>query len=111
MQLRGAIPNKHELIALLEQTYTKATSQADFYKRLENKNFKLYNRNGKITGIQSTRKFRFTTLGYDTNILKELDANLSQNKRLDALKRIRKHQQERGKEQSKGLERTRKRGR
>ncbi|WP_452597575.1 hypothetical protein [Pontimicrobium sp. MEBiC01747] len=111
MQLRGVVPNKHKLITLLEQTYTKATSQADFYKRLQDHNLKLYSRNGKITGIQSTRKFRFTTLGYDTNILKELDTNLSQNKRLDALKRIRKHQDERGKEQSKGRERTRKRGR
>ncbi len=111
MQLRGAVSNKQQLISILEKAFSKAISEADFYKKLQQKNLELYSRNGNIVGVKLKRKFRFKTLGYNKSVLQELDKNLTQNKRLNMLKSIRKHQQEQNKEQSKGRERTRKRGR
>jgi len=105
MQARGVVSNKQQLISILEQTYSKATSQTDFYKRLQEQNINLYSRNNQIVGVKLGRKFRFKTLGYDKSILQELDKNLTQNKRLNILKAIRKKQQD--KQQSKGLERNR----
>ena len=107
MQQRGVVSDKRQLISILEKTYTKASSEKDFYKRLKAERLELYSRNSKTVGVKLNRKFRFKTLGYDKSVLQELDKNLSKNKRLNTLKRIREHQ----KQQSKGLERTRKRGR
>tara|TARA_R110002072_G_scaffold298710_1_gene472998 strand:- start:13953 stop:14252 length:300 start_codon:yes stop_codon:yes gene_type:complete len=98
------------LIAILENTYKTASSEKDFYKKLQFKKIELYSRNNTIVGVKLRRKFRFKTLGYDKSILQELNKNLTQNKRLNALKRIRQHQQNQEKQQSKGRERTRKRG-
>ncbi len=106
MHLRGAVSNKQELISTLEKVYSKATSEADFYKRLKSERIELYTRNNKIVGVKLKRKFRFKTLGYDQNILRELDKNITQNKRLNMLKSIREHQQQ-NKDKSKGRERTR----
>ena len=96
------------MIYLLENTYKIASSEKDFYQKLQHKNLTLYSRNNTIIGVKLKRKFRFRTLGYNQSILKELDQKLTQNKRLNALKRIRQHQETQEKLLSKGRERTRK---
>ena len=111
MQARGVVSNKQQLISILEQTYIKATSQADFYQKLQQENIELYSRNNTIVGAKLKRKFRFKSLGYDEGMLRELNKNLTQNKRFNMLKSIREEQQNQSKEMSKGHERTRKRGR
>ncbi|WP_298507449.1 hypothetical protein [uncultured Kordia sp.] len=112
MQLRGAVSDKQYLITILKDNYTKASSEKDFYTRLQEQNIELYSRNNKIVGAKLERKFRFKTLGYDRVSLQELNKNLSQNKRLDMLKRIRLHQeQQQQSKERQGRERTRKRGR
>jgi len=103
MELRGALSNKQKLITALETVYTKATSKRDFYDRLRKQGMQLYKRNDKVVGMKLKRKFRFRTLGYDQSILQELDKNLSQNKRLETMRRIRKIQDER--ERTKGRDR------
>lgn len=101
MEFRGVSSEKQKLIKVLEQTFLKANSQQNFYKKLQDKGLQLYKRNGKTAGIRLQRKFRFRTLGYDINVLKQLDKNISKNKRMEALKRIREQQKGR----SKGRER------
>jgi len=107
MQARGAVSEKQRLLPILEKAYSKAKSQKAFYTDLQQQGIELYKYRDKIRGIKSTRKYRFTTLGYDTEILKLLDKKVRKNVRLEALRRIRDSQQE----QSLGRERTRKRSR
>jgi uncharacterized membrane protein YfhO len=111
MQLRGAISDKQWLITVLENVYTMAISESDFYKKLQQQNIEIYSRNNAIVGVKLTRKFRFKTLGYNKTILQLLNKNLTQNKRINALRCIRQYQESQEKQQSKGRERTRKRGR
>ena len=107
MQTRGEVSEKQRLLPLLEKAYAKANSQKAFYTDLQKQGIQLYTYRGKIRGIKSTRKFRFHTLGYTTEILKLLDKKVEKSVRLEALRRIRDNQQE----HSRGRERTRKRGR
>ncbi|WP_299676308.1 hypothetical protein [uncultured Dokdonia sp.] len=96
---------KQRLLPILEKAYAKATSQKAFYIDLQKKGIQLYTYRGEIRGVKSTRKFRFRTLGYNTEILKLLDKKVEKSARLEALRNIRESQQE----HSLGRERTRKR--
>lgn len=90
----GRISEKQNILKALEQAYKSATSEIDFYQKLKNQNIVLYERNGKITGIQGKRKFRFKTLGYTPEILAELDKNITLNKRLEILRKLRQNNNE-----------------
>jgi TATA-binding protein-associated factor Taf7 len=105
-QYRGVNSDRQKLLILLEEIYNKATSQNQFYSQLQERGIELYARNGVTTGIKTSRKFRFRSLGYTSEILQLLDKNISKNVRLEALKQIRDYQLERSKER----ERTKKRG-
>lgn len=89
MKLRGAVSEKQQLIQDLNAVYLKAISENDFYNQLTQKGYEIYQRNGIPTGIQLKRRFRFRTLGFNRDVLKELDAKLSQNKRIERLQKIR----------------------
>ena len=105
MKLRGVVPEKQRIIQILEDVYKQAASEQDFYSRLEAQNLMLYSRRGTVIGIKATRKFRFKTLGYGEDVLRKLNKDLTKNKRLDIIKRIREKQQ--SKWHSKGYERNR----
>ena len=92
MNLRGVLSEKEQLIKDLNTLYLQSKSEHDFYDTLTKKGYHVYQRNGIPTGIQQKRRFRFKTLGFNWDILKELDAKLSQNRRLDRLQQIRKIQ-------------------
>ena len=111
MQMRGVISDKQQLISALEQVFTSARSEADFYSKLQEKKFELYSRNNTIVGVKLRRKHRFKSLGYNKEILQKLDKHLTQNKRMDMLKRIREHQEKQQNKERSGRERTRNRGR
>ena len=70
---------------ILDETYRESKSEEEFYKKLENKNLKLYFR-GKQAGIIANRKYRLKTLGYSKERIQLLD--LSKNRRLDELERM-----------------------
>lgn len=97
MAMRGVTSDKQILLSVLEKTYISAKSEKDFYKILTGQNIDLYSRNNKIVGIKTSRKFRFRTLGYTQEILKDLDKQLSKKTRLEQLERIREKQKERSK--------------
>ena len=94
MEVEGEISEKQKILKLLEEVFTTATSEKDFYQKLEAKELKLYSRNGKITGIEGNRKFRFSRLGYTTELLQSLEQNPTQNQRLEWLQKIRENNQE-----------------
>ncbi len=94
MEIQGEIPEKQKILKVIEEVFTTATSEKDFYQKLESKNIKLYSRNGKIVGIEGNRKFRFSRLGYTTELLQSLEQHPTQNQRLEWLQNIREKKQE-----------------
>ena len=94
MEIEGEISEKQKILTTLEKVFTTATSEKDFYQKLESKNIKLYSRNGKITGIEGNRKFRFSRLGYTPELLQSLEQNPTQNQRQEWLQNIRENNQE-----------------
>lgn len=87
---------KQLLLKLLEEVFKTATSEADFYQKLEQNGIKMYTRNGKITGIEGKRKFRFRVLGYTSEILQSLEHNPSLAKRMELLQQVKQNEQEKG---------------
>ena len=94
MEIEGEISEKQKILTTLEKVFTTATSEKDFYQKLESKNIKLYSRNGKITGIEGNRKFRFSRLGYTPELLQSLEQDPTQNQRQEWLQNIREKSQE-----------------
>ncbi|NMR34957.1 relaxase/mobilization nuclease domain-containing protein [Chryseobacterium aquaticum] len=94
MENEGEISEKKKILKLLEEVFTTVTSEKDFYQKLESKNIKLYSRNGKITGIEGNRKFRFSRLGYTPELLQSLEQNPTLNQRLEWLRNIRENSHE-----------------
>lgn len=94
MEFEGEISEKQKILKLLEEIFKTATCEKDFYQKVEAKELKLYTRNGKITGIEGNRKFRFSRLGYTPELLQSLEQNPTQNQRLEWLQNIREKSQE-----------------
>jgi hypothetical protein len=67
---------KEHTKALLTKLYKQSTSKENFYKRIQNKGLKIYDRGGKKYGIEGDRKMRFSTLGFDDKKIDILDAAL-----------------------------------
>ena len=91
----GEISEKQELLKVLEEAFNLSKSEKDFYRKLEEKGLQLYSRNGKVTGIQGNRRFRFKTLGYTSEILQQLELDPTLRKRRELLQNI--HEYEHGK--------------
>lgn len=91
MEQKGRISEKQRILLILEQAFKTAVSEKDFYVKLQSYGLELYTRNGKITGIQGKRKFRFKTLGYTPEVLQELDRNLTRNMRLEILRKLKQN--------------------
>lgn len=89
MEQKGRVSEKQQILYILEQTFKTALSEKDFYAKIQSCGLELYTRNGKMIGIQAKRKFRFKTLGYTSEVLKELDENITLNRRLEMLRKLR----------------------
>jgi hypothetical protein len=90
---RTKAPSEREHIKqTVEFCYSKSLSQADFMHRLSERGLQTYSRNGLVTGIESDRKYRFGSLGYDEKKLGEL------NYRDEALKGIQVFRDEKDKD-------------
>lgn len=91
----GEISEKQTILKSLEEVFKNSKSEQDFYQKLQEKGLQLYSRNGKITGIQGKRKFRFKTLGYNSEILQQLEQNPTLIKRMELLQQIKENYHER----------------
>ncbi|MET3536701.1 relaxase/mobilization nuclease domain-containing protein [Chryseobacterium limigenitum] len=94
LEANGEVSEKQNLLKLLEEVFTTASSEKDFYQKLESKNIKLYSRNGKIIGVEGKRKFRFSRLGYTPELLQSLEQNPTQNRRTEWLQKTREKSKE-----------------
>lgn len=94
METNGVITEKQQVIKMLEAEFKTAKSQADFYAKIQQKRFKVYSRNGKITGIEGKRKFRFRTLGYTAEVLQSLEQNLTLSRRMELLQKVKQNEQQ-----------------
>lgn len=95
LEANGGLSEKQQILKILEAIFKTANSEQDFYEKLESKGIKLYTRNGKITGIQGKRKFRFKVLGYTSEILQSLEQNPTLTKRMELLQKVKENEQER----------------
>jgi hypothetical protein len=91
------ISEKQELLKVLEEAFNLSKSEKDFYRKLEEKGLQLYSRNGRATGIQGNRRFRFKTLGYTPEILQQLELDPTLRKRKELLQNIREYEHEKNK--------------
>ncbi len=92
VEARGEVSEKQQLLLLLQEVFETAISQQDFYQKLETRGVKLYSRNGKITGIDGKRKFRFKGLGYPPEILQSLNFDRTHSQRLRQLQKTREYE-------------------
>lgn len=88
MELRGVISEKQILSKILEQPYLSATSEKDFYRRLEELQITLYRQRGKVRGVKMNRKFRFKTVGFSRQMIADLNKQISKKQRLRELQKI-----------------------
>ena len=93
----GEISEKQNILKVLEEAFNLSESEKDFYRKLEEKGLQLYSRNGKITGIQGNRRFRFKTLGYTSEILQQLELDPTLRKRKELLQNIHEYEHEKNK--------------
>lgn len=95
IQTSGGISEKQQIVNQLENCFKTAKSEQEFYQKLKDSGLVLYSRNGKITGVQGKRKFRFKTLGYTAEILHQLEQNPTLINRLELLKKVKENEHER----------------
>ena len=91
----GGISEKQQIVNELENCFRTANSEHEFYQKLQDSGLVLYSRNGKITGVQGNRKYRFKTLGYTDEILHQLEQNPTLINRLELLKKVKEYEHER----------------
>lgn len=96
METNGGLSEKQQLLQNLEEVFKTATSEQDFYEKLKTKGVKLYTRNGKITGIEGRRKFRFRVLGYTAEILQSLEHHPTLARRMELLQKVKENELEKG---------------
>lgn len=73
MNKRGANSRKQELIAIMETVLEDATSRDDFYDKLLSLGIGIYERSGKIAGVDDARHYRWDTLSITPEKFQELD--------------------------------------
>lgn len=97
----GRVSQKEHLLQELQTAYENAKSLEDFLQTLQSFGHELYYRSCQLTGIklETGRKFRFKSLGFDKEKLAELDARqIYLAKELADLQAIRLRSSERGQE-------------
>lgn len=84
----GRQTEKEKVLLTLQSLYKSSNSFEDFYMKIKNAGLKLYQRNGKITGVMVGKyKFRFSRLGYAEEKTKE---STILEKRTNQLQQVRK---------------------
>lgn len=82
----GKMSRKDEIRVILEDSFAKATGRDEFYENLRNGGLKLYERGGRVAGIDDNRRYRFSTLEFEEERMKELDVREERTADIDALR-------------------------
>jgi hypothetical protein len=70
----GQLTEKGKVKQQLDSIFKSAISKEDFYSKVKEQGLNIYERSGKIAGIEGERNMRFSTLGYPENRLSDLDS-------------------------------------
>lgn len=97
IETNGGISEKEIFLKQLDSCFKTAKTEQEFYQKLQKRGLELYSRNGKITGVQGKRKFRFKTLGYSVEVLSQLEQNPTLFNRLELLKKVKENEHEKNK--------------
>ena len=84
MKLRtGRATQKEQLIGILNTCYKQSNSKENFWELLKECKLKVYERGGKISGLNfANKKFRFSRLGFTEQRIEELNKSLNREKEL-----------------------------
>jgi len=81
---------KQNLLEVLTTSYAKAESLEHFLSDIKIQGFEPYFRNGRLTGVEGDRKYRFSRLGFEKEKLEQLDIQKQKiDKEIEALANIR----------------------
>lgn len=83
----GRASDKEKILEMLRECHNTAVSKNDFFSRLQKRGLETYSRGGKITGIiYANRKYRFSRLGLNPEILQELSVEMKRRRELKILR-------------------------
>jgi hypothetical protein len=60
----GKISKREEVRVILEKCYANSITQGEFYEKVKASGLALYERGGKVSGVDEGRHMRFSTLGF-----------------------------------------------
>lgn len=67
------LTDKQQLQQVVQQAFSLSRTKKQFYARLHQSGIETYERGGKMTGVITNRKYRFTSLGITKDMLLSLD--------------------------------------
>jgi hypothetical protein len=71
---KGKMSEREAVTVLVRSCHSQATSENDFYERLEKNGLKTYLRGGKVYGVERNgKKYRFKTMGMDLEFEHTID--------------------------------------
>lgn len=77
---------KERLMEMVQQSFNKARSIQGFIKNLESYGISTYMWGGKVAGVVGKRKYRFSTLGIDREMLRSLERLRERQMEMDRLR-------------------------
>lgn len=82
---------KESVIRSVYEAYAQSRSSGDFFAKLKGSGLEFYKRNGVVSGIQieGGRKYRFTTLGLETEKIQRLDQLNTFDQELQTMRKLR----------------------
>lgn len=84
----GRLSHKDEVRAKIESSFNDALSRSEFYQNVEDQGFSLYERAGRIYGVDDGCRHRFSTLGFDEEKLKTLDEREERLEEIEAFRHM-----------------------
>ncbi len=82
---KGQLTNKQQLQEAVQQAFSRSRTKKQFYERLRQSGIETYERVGKITGVITNRKYRFTSIGITKSMLLSLDRFASRQREAEQL--------------------------
>lgn len=83
----GRATDKEQVLGILKDCYHRAVSREDFFEMVNESGLEVYSRGGNITGvIYANRKYRFSRLGLNPEILQELSVEMKRRRELKILR-------------------------
>jgi len=67
------LTDKEQLKEVVQQAFSQSRTKKQFYERLRQSGVATYERNGKMAGVITNKKYRFTSLGITKDMLFSLD--------------------------------------